>query len=241
VVVPDGIVQAKRLVTLAPRVAGALVLLDHDRRDPELAQPRRQSDSSLSAADDHHLGLRLIPQLVRLAPTRFQPSLAVGIGSMHRPLGTRTARTLLVTLELGQRRQESPGRPVSNPQVAGAAADRSLKCDPGVGDPIGLGRLFGGAPPRRLGVRERVLEHVANSRRPLDGLDVPGERDQIAPEAVLAEQLRRSRGIAAGQRVVEARQPLIHLRHSGPRCCCRHEPSLRDDVLTGLSLPRQLL
>ena len=58
VVVPDRVVQAERLVALAPGVAGALVALDDDRRHAELAQPRAERDAALPAADDHDVGLR---------------------------------------------------------------------------------------------------------------------------------------------------------------------------------------
>jgi hypothetical protein len=56
VVVPDRIVQAERCVALAPRVAGALVLLHHHRGHAEALQARGERDAALSAADDQDVG-----------------------------------------------------------------------------------------------------------------------------------------------------------------------------------------
>ena len=58
VVVPDRVVQAERLVPVAPLVAGPRVLVDDEGRDAELAQPRAEGDAALAAADDQHVRLR---------------------------------------------------------------------------------------------------------------------------------------------------------------------------------------
>ena len=88
VVVPDRVVQAERLVALAPRVAGALVALDDDRRHAELAQARAERDAALAAADDHDLGLALVAELLGLAAARLEPRLALlGRRRARRPCG----------------------------------------------------------------------------------------------------------------------------------------------------------
>ena len=56
-VVPDRVVQAQRLVALAPAVAGALVLFNDDGRHAELPEPRAERDAALAAADDERVGL----------------------------------------------------------------------------------------------------------------------------------------------------------------------------------------
>jgi len=99
--------------------------------------------------------------------------------------------------------------------VSAAAADLGLKLDPGLGHARGLGRRFGGADAAKLHVPERVIEHVLDARGTLDGLDVPGERDEVAPEAVVCEELRRGGAVAFGQRVCETRQPLVDLGGDG--------------------------
>src|SRR4029079_5523471 len=75
VVVPDRVVQAERLVALAPGVAGALVALDDDRRHSELAEPRAERDPALAAADDDDVGLRRMAELARLALPGPEPRL----------------------------------------------------------------------------------------------------------------------------------------------------------------------
>ncbi len=83
VVVPDRVVQAERLVALAPGVAGALVALDDDRRHAELAQPRAERDAALPAADDHDLGLRLVAELARPRASRSSSQVrAVAVGAV---------------------------------------------------------------------------------------------------------------------------------------------------------------
>ena len=74
-VVPDGIVQAKRLIALAPAVAGALVLLQDDAGHAELPQPRPQRDAALPSANDQHVGLRLEAQLLGLLFPQFRKQL----------------------------------------------------------------------------------------------------------------------------------------------------------------------
>ena len=56
-VVPDGVVQAERLVAVAPLVAGPRVPVDDDVVDAELAQPRTERDAALAAADDDDVRL----------------------------------------------------------------------------------------------------------------------------------------------------------------------------------------
>ena len=58
---------------------------------------------------------------------------------------------------------------------------------------------------------ERVLEHVGDPGAALDRLDVPRERDQVAPVALLGEQLSRARGIALFERSAETLQPFVDL------------------------------
>ena len=53
-VVPDRIVQAERLVALAPGIARPLVRIDDQRRHADPLQPCAQPDAALPAADDQH-------------------------------------------------------------------------------------------------------------------------------------------------------------------------------------------
>ena len=69
--------------------------------------------------------------------------------------------------------------------------------------------------PARLHVRELGLEHRPDLLGALERLEVPGEGDEVAPEAVVAEQLRGGDGVAGGQRLLEAPEPLGDLSGSG--------------------------
>ena len=79
-----------------------------------------------------------------------------------------------------------------------------------VDDAVGLGPAARSSRQSRGFVpRERLAEHVLDAVAALDRLEVPGERDEVAPEAVLEEQRGGGRGVARGQRLVEAREPLV--------------------------------
>src|SRR5665811_1812565 len=71
VIVPDGVVQAERLVAVAPGITRTCVLFDDDRGHTELAQPRAERDAALAAADDEHVGLRLEAELFDFLIAQF--------------------------------------------------------------------------------------------------------------------------------------------------------------------------
>ncbi len=90
VVVPDGVVQAERLVAAAPLVARPGALVDDDRGHAELAKPGAQADPGLAAADDQDVGLLGDPQLGRLLLATVQPAGALAASRRARaPLGRR--------------------------------------------------------------------------------------------------------------------------------------------------------
>ncbi len=94
-------------------------------------------------------------------------------------------------------------------QQAPAAADRGLERDPGGDDAVGLGRGLRGGPARRRRALEVVAEQRRHSRRVLDGRDVPGEGDQVAPVALGGEHARRAVDVAGGERPAERREPRL--------------------------------
>ena len=142
VVVPDRVVEAERLVALAPGVAGTLVALDDDRGDAELAQPGAEGDAALPAADDDDLGLHLVAELARLALAHLQPAEAVRVRAVDGAGRAVVALGLLVALELAERGEQRPRLAVAQAQDARAPADRGLERDPGLRDAVGLrGRL----------------------------------------------------------------------------------------------------
>ena len=62
-VVPDGVVQAERLVALAPAVARPLVFLDDDGGNAKLPEPRTERNAALATADDDAIRLPRETQL----------------------------------------------------------------------------------------------------------------------------------------------------------------------------------
>ena len=94
---------------------------------------------------------------------------------------------------------------VLNADEAVASRDLGLERNPGFEDAVRLGRdlALGDAPVARLHALEAMGQHVADLIAPFHRLDVPGERDEIAPIAVLAEHGDRGVDIAGGQRGVE--------------------------------------
>ena len=110
VVVPDRVVQAQRLVAAAPLVAGPRVLVDHERRHAELAQPGAERDAALAAADDQHVGLGRRSRGSRPRARAARPrSRGPGWRRARRPAAGGRALRLLVALELVERGEQRPG------------------------------------------------------------------------------------------------------------------------------------
>src|SRR3954447_20880082 len=122
---------------------------------------------------------------------------------------------LLMALELVQGREQRPRLAVLEAQVAAAAPDLGLELDPRLGDAVGGRGRLGRAPAAGLRVAERGVEHRLHAVPALDRLEVPRERDEVAPVAVVAEQIGRGGGVALCQCVLEAREPRIDLGGDG--------------------------
>ena len=56
-VIPDRVVQIEGVVALAPRIAGAFVLVDNQRRHAEPLQARAQRDPTLTTANNDAIRL----------------------------------------------------------------------------------------------------------------------------------------------------------------------------------------
>ena len=246
-VVPDRIVQAEGLVAIAPAVAGARVPLDHDRRHLELAKAGAERDAALAAADDEAVGLGRVAELGRLRLARFPPRLPVparavlGAHRAARPVG------FLVPLQLLQRGQEGPDPPFLESHVSVAASDAGLELDPGLDQAVAARRelVRVDAEAARFDRGQLRLEQFAHAALTLDGLDVPGERDQVAPEAVGAEELDGGVDVAALERVGQSRQGLLGeglmgLVEHGRSPASGERPTIGPcpDTVNGTSVPR---
>ncbi len=227
-VVPDRIVQAERLVAVAPAVPRPPVPLDHDRRHAQAAQPRAQRDAPLPAADHQGVGLHAPPELARLRRAPLRPGRLARPRPVKRALRPAAAQRLLEPLQLRHRRQQGPDRAAAHPDQAEPPRHPGLELDPRGRDPALLaGHLpLGDAEPRRVHVIELRRQHPLDRAAPLHRPDVPGEAHEVAPEPVRLEQGGGPRRVAAGHRRLQILQRLGHgvlrggVEHASslPRC-----------------------
>src|ERR1700730_4427636 len=209
-VVPDWVVQGKRLVAIAPRVAGPGIAIDDDGWHAELAQPRAESDAALPASDDHRVRLGDMAEVLGLVPALLEPGLPIRDGAMLGSLGSPVTLRLLMASEIVQCRQQRPGFAVSEPEMTYAAADRGFELYPALGFPARLAELVSDGETARLNLIERLTEHVSYPFDTLHSDDVPGERDQVAPVAVINEQAGCRINVTGGQGSLEVCQPPGH-------------------------------
>src|ERR1700677_1946975 len=221
-VVPDRIVQTERLIALAPGVAGALVLFRDDRGHAKLPEARAKPNGALAAADDQHIGLRVVPEPLSLLVPQFLPGLCAGVDAVPRAEHTSEARLLLMALEFDHGRQQGPDRPVLDADEAITPCGLGLERYPGFEHAVRLARdlALGDAPIARLYPLEAMSEHVADLIAPFHRLDVPSESDEIAPIAVLPEHGDRRVDIVSRQRGVE---PAEEGGHTGVGGCVEHD------------------
>src|SRR6266436_5643298 len=216
-VVPDRIVQAERLVTLAPAVAGPFVFLDDDRRHIELAQPGCQRDAALTAANDHAIGLTRVAEFLGFRLAFFLPRFPIAFGAVFRAHRTVEANRLFVPLEFAHGRQQRPYPAVLQADVPKAVRNLGFELYPALYSSIRFRSVLtvGNFPVRGLGIGEPRLEHVANLFLALHCLDVPGEGHEVAPVAVRLKQIDGMFHFASGERLVERVEQLRHFSVRG--------------------------
>ena len=211
-VVPDRVVQAERLVAVAPLVAGPRVLVDHEAGYAELPQPGAEGDAALAAADDEHVGLRGAAEALGLLLAALLPGRTPLVGAV---LGAHRAvlvARLLVALQLVERGEERERlRPVlvDQPEQAAAPTDGGLEPEPRGHHAV---RLVGGLVQHeagRVGALERVLQQVGDALAALDGLEVPGERHQVAPVRLGGEHPGRGGDVTRLQCGLEVGEPAV--------------------------------
>src|SRR6476659_11498777 len=120
-IVPNRIMQAERLVTLAPAVAGPFVFFDDDRRHIELAQPSCECDAALTATNDDAIGLTRVAEFSSFRLAIFLPRGSIAFGAVFHPHRTVEANRLFVPLEFAHGRQQRPYPAVLQAHVAKAA------------------------------------------------------------------------------------------------------------------------
>jgi hypothetical protein len=110
--------------------------------------------------------------------------------------------------------------------VTAAASRRRLEQDPGFGDATGLGSRLGWIDHEtsRRRVSQGLAQEIGDARGALDGLEVPAERDEVAPEAVRREQAGRGVDVARRERRLESPEPCVHAN----RCVAAELCAFRD-------------
>ena len=183
VVVPDRIVQAERLVAIAPCVARPSIAVDDQGGHTEPLQARAERDTALPAADHQHVGLAVVAQFPCIGVAAVGPGHSVLEGAVLRAVLARRPLLLLEALQFQQRREEGPGLAVLQPDMTRAAALRGLEGEPARSsrEREGVGLHLGKPGP----------EHVRHRRAALQRHDIPGEGDEVAPVAVVGKQRRR--------------------------------------------------
>ncbi len=96
-----------------------------------------------------------------------------------------------MTLQLGKHGQQGPNQAILEAHQTVATPGRRLEGDPAFQHAFGLRRRLAGrdAPVGGFGGGKLRLQHVAHLVPSLDGLEVPGEGDEVAPVAFFREQI----------------------------------------------------
>src|ERR1700730_3408414 len=216
-IVPNRIVQAERLVTLAPAVARPFVFFDDDRRHIELAQTGSERDAALTTTNDDAIGLTRVAEFSSFRLAFFLPSLSIAFGAVFRPHWTVEANWLFVPLELAHGRQQRPYSAVLQAHVAKATGDSGFELYPALCNSIRFRSVLTvrNLPFRRLRIGKPRLEHVANLFLALHRLDVPGESHEVAPVAVRLKEINGVFYLTSGQRLVERIEQIRHFSVRG--------------------------
>ena len=210
-VVPDRVVQAQAFVAVAPGVAGAGVFLHDDGRHAQAAQPCGQHNAALTAADDHDIGLLGVAQVGGFLLAQLLPAFAALVRAVFGTFDAVGAGFFFMAFEFDHGGQQRPGFVAMvcgfETQMAAPTRDAGLKGEPGVDHATGFaGFAFEGKVAGRH-ISGAGLDHGRNGPAPLLGADVPGERDEVAPIAVLVKQRSGGVGIVQGKRCAKAGQP----------------------------------
>src|ERR1700738_3913229 len=211
-IIPNRVMQAERLVTLAPAVAWPFVFFDDDRRHIELAQPSSECDAALTATNDDAIGLTRVAKFSSFRLAFFLPRFSIMFGAVFRPHRTVEANRLFVPPEFAHGRQQRPYTAVLQTHVAEAAGDPGFELYPALCNSIRFRSVLSvrNFPVRGLGIGEPRLEHIANLFLALHRLDVPGEGHEVAPVAVRLKEIDGVFHLAGGERLVERVEKIRH-------------------------------
>jgi len=214
--------QRERVVARAPVVADARQPVDDQGVDAELAQPRRDREPGLSCADDDDR--RIAVGVSLLLAAAVEPILRAVIA--HVLLDLRTLVGFFVPAQLLQIRHQHPGEQArwllrigDETQRCVRAAERGVEFDQRLDalracarHPARRGSMRRNVKTVRLRARQRLAQTSLDLGASELRLDVPGEREHVAPHPVRQKQLCSGVCIATGERRLEAREPIGGLR-----------------------------
>ena len=207
-VLVDRVVEDQRVVAPAPAVTRPRVLLDDEGGHVELAQAGGEREPALRSADDEDVGLHVAAEL---------RGLRVGVVGGAAVRRAQTAHGLLVAGESLDRRHQGPDPAVPDADVARAVGDGGGEAEEPLRRVLGAARepvvddrpVAGGHPG------ELLLEHGPHLRAPFERGDVPGERHEVTPEALLLEQGHGRVDVAGREGRVEPAQHGLDLVGGG--------------------------
>ncbi len=213
------VVQRERVVALAPVVADACLAIDDQRVDLQLRQARGDRQPRLATADHEHRGITIGIRACGVA--LVEPVGAVEIARVRLATRPGLAELFLMATQRFERGEEHPGFERTacagigrQAQHAVAGTDRGVEGEDGLDcrdahsadlprcRPCGID-AESSCTRLTLPMAQGVHEHVGTADRAV----VPGEREQVAPVAVVMEQRAQWRGVGRIERCLERAQP----------------------------------
>ena len=216
------IVQRQRVIALAPVVADPRLAVDDQGVDLQLLEARGDAQPGLAAADHQHR--RIAVGIFGLGLAQVEPVRAAKIARIGVAARPRDAELFLKTLQFFQRRQQRPGfQPAAVAGIRGQPHNAVAAALPGFELEDRLDRAGAGARHlarrRAIGIDRKPagrgadgvsLQLLQDRVRAVDGLDVPAQRQHVAPIAVGMKQRFQRAVVRLRERVLELRQPVVH-------------------------------
>jgi hypothetical protein len=162
VIQEDRVVQVERGIALAPAVARPLVRIDHQRRHAEPAEPRRELQTVLAAADDQAKGLLFGAERRPMRGAAFGPGRAALRGAMVEARRSPRAGGFLVADQLDDRGQQDARLAVDQLDMAATARRARLEAEPAL---VRIAERQGGVVELKARARRSLAPGSRPSRR----------------------------------------------------------------------------
>lgn len=172
---------------MSPLVSNPRLLLNNQGRHTQQLKTRGDLETALSSTYNEHLGLAI--RELHLALALLEPLAVVGIGVAS---PARSGRVVLQTLEVREDVVSLPtGFGGDETENARSVADRVVESEVDANPREVVVRLLvdrkGGLKVLELRAGKLVLEELANAVGSLEGAEIPGHGEEVAPPAVILE------------------------------------------------------